>query len=767
MGEKRIKKKLILLGFAFGLFATWIIFYLSETKNLASLHMNISEKSLTFSQESGFYSEDIEIRLERASGYPNSARIYYTLDGSVPTETAYCYSKPIEIESTEDTKVITVRAVMYYKGEFDKVWTNTYVVGSNVEDRYSTPVVSIASDDDGLYGHENGILIPGKLWEEYFNSKDVKETFPGSGTPANYNEGWTREAHVTIFLPDGECTTNQLVGMTVGGNQSVADEQKTLILEADEQFDSDHATFSFDYWRDINSGFHKYKGLSSYRKIKLRNFGQESRDSLIRGAACSKLAYGAGLQETAPIQYVVVYLNGSYYGMAEMQPSYSKSYISDLYDIPNDDVEFIGESEIEFLNAIGYKDGSEVDVTTEAGRNRFEEQVDVENLLTYYAIEAIIDNTDWPWNNLKAWRYIGSEYKENSIKDGRYRFLLFDMDATFESWGETVEIFPQFFYEDKVGGETNHEWALMATLMKYQPYKEKFVNIVCDLLSTSYSEHSVANAIDSSYLDLKTELPYWLENTSIDYIKNTITTLSENLLRTRENAVNRIKKTNEHMWFYFDAEKIYMLHIDSPEYGNTIHYSMLSVYGGGEDALSYRYTNYPVTLYADIAEGQTFSYWLVNGEKIAEKELVIDERWTVENQVDVMLITEHCQDGNVIIDKISAKGSEDFIELFNGCIDSINLNQYYLSNDMKNLMQYRCPNYILAPGETLRINCKDNPEVNQYITNFNLKSKEILYLYRSDTKELVNIVEIPDMNENEIYERYQGSNQFVFTSVDE
>ncbi len=61
---------------------------------LLLLYDRHSPAGLCFSRESGFYEDSFELKLSA----PFGARIYYTLDGSLPDEDAFLYTTPILID---------------------------------------------------------------------------------------------------------------------------------------------------------------------------------------------------------------------------------------------------------------------------------------------------------------------------------------------------------------------------------------------------------------------------------------------------------------------------------------------------------------------------------------------------------------------------------------------------------------------------------------------------------------------------------------------
>lgn len=74
-----------------------------------------------------------------------------------------------------------------------------------LKDRFSTYIVCLTSDPYNLYDYEYGIMVEGKIRDEYVNSP---EYISGKLTqPANFTQqgrDWERDVYVEILSPDGE-----------------------------------------------------------------------------------------------------------------------------------------------------------------------------------------------------------------------------------------------------------------------------------------------------------------------------------------------------------------------------------------------------------------------------------------------------------------------------------------------------------------------------------------------------------------------------------
>lgn len=97
------------------------------------------------------------------------------------------------------------------------ITTHSYFFSLNSINSFTLPVVSITTQEDGFFGYNNGIYVPGIDFEDWKNT-NPDET-PNEGSPANYRrEGETaeRSAHFSI-IENNEAIYQQDVGIRIHG----------------------------------------------------------------------------------------------------------------------------------------------------------------------------------------------------------------------------------------------------------------------------------------------------------------------------------------------------------------------------------------------------------------------------------------------------------------------------------------------------------------------------------------------------------------------
>ena len=91
--------------------------------------------------------------------------------------------------------------------------------------------------------------------------------------------------------------------------------------------------------------------------------------------------------------------------------------------------EYLGELLLEELAYFT----AQADMSTDESRERlFDEFFDQENFMDYLIANTFFHNTDWPHNNVRMFRVINpNQSLNNPYNDGKWRFILHDMDMTF------------------------------------------------------------------------------------------------------------------------------------------------------------------------------------------------------------------------------------------------------------------------------------------------------------------------------------------------
>lgn len=558
----------------------------------------VREPAVRFSEEEAFQEEAFELTLRCGL---SGGTIRYTLDGSDPTMQSRIYEGPIPIEAGLPEKVTVVKAAVFQNGEPGKICTQTYFVGKGVSELFDVMVVSLSADEKVLYDEETGIL-------------------------ANYGEEgengeWDRPAYVEFYEPDGTRMLAQGTGIAISGHGSREFAQKSFKLISDSVYDPEHPTFEYDFFETDMAGNEKGQ---SYNRLVLRNGGSDHEGTMLKWNVVSRLGKDSGMV-CAGARPGILFLNGSYYGIIQLQEKYTRYNIAHAIGAQKDDIEKYEPNEINSARFGGYYNQLRQDLNDPKRMESLERQVDMTDMLKHYAVNLIMNNVDWPYHNFLSWKC--AETSSSAYGDGKVRFFLYDLDAVYQDT-TGYEVPDEFAYlmEEPVEDATD----TLYLLMQSELYRTRFVNLVCDLTATVYQEDHVLRLIEEEDEKLAgsmelyyTEEERMRQQTAVD--------------RMKEAAEESGIRVHEGLQEYLKAADPYTLRLELPD-GIQVSFSEIRLKGGESYTGTY-YHNYPLTLTAEPENGQEFYGWLVNGEEIRTAELLLDESCTAD-EMYIQLITE-------------------------------------------------------------------------------------------------------------------------------
>ena len=779
-------------------FLLWIALFWQSNTGTGSA---VTDSAFMISHESGFYRHSLHIRITPVQ----DAVIYYTTDGSEPSSTSsssFLYESPIALKASLEEKSYSLRFRLYFDdGTSSKVYSYSYILGYFIHERYHTYVVNIAGDPDSLFGYENGIFVEGKLRDDFLAEHPELEE-AAAKDPANYNiRGRESERPVSfqIFDERGTLLTSQDCGLRIFGNASRSKMQKSFQLFARKEYDTwgnFHLSLFPQLRRETDGTI-----LDRYNRLVFRNSGNDFAKAFIRDTLIQQLAADYGFPFSTPYLPSAVYINGEYFGFYWIKVPFSSGQMDEFYGATDGHFERVtiqefykkaGEDE-EAANWIiddyqtVYDAYVDAELSDDTVYRRLCRQIDVENYLSYYALEIYIGNKDWPYNNVRAWRYIADDgnYTEGTVFDGRYRYLLYDTDYSF---GLISDVPSYSCEEDNIAVLlNNYQSPIFCNLMERADCREMFTNYVCDLMNDSFSPESVYLAAQELILARDAELPHYLETLPPDVATmETVNAETANILLFAQNRPGYMHNFLQKDYALFYP---YFLHIESPE---DTKVSVNSIEDAGSEFSGIYYADNSLTLKASVNEGHRFAYWLVNGTQYREAELTLssDELKTLlsipiqeeeefaapegfgtlgyaESEtnptLDICLVEEDLPDASFTISRIRAKGTDDLVEISNPSDHEVFLKGLYLSDDAAHLKKTKIPDRVLAPGESLTLYGKKNRQMSAFAAprlDFSLRKYETLYLSDESGTILENIP-IPDMGrEGSDYVRDPFSGKF-------
>lgn len=430
-----------------------------------------------FSAESGYYSDELYVWLTSPSP---DAVIYYTHDSTVPTDSSLLYQHAIYLSGNK-----AVRARAFEEGKLP----SPIVSKSYIFDEPSVlPMVSLISDKVNIWDEVEGFYV---LGDEY----DPEWPFFG----ANFWEDWEKPFHLDYVLPDGTLGFGMELGLKIHGGYSRAFSQKSLRLIPRGGYGQ--PTIDYPLFEE--------RELSSFKRLILRNSGNEWPGTVMRDALAQRITDVAGLERQASTP-VRVYMNALYWGIYNLRERLDRFYLADHFGVDPDNLDIIEfRDEVQEGNADDYLAMLDyIEANSLADSAHFEyvkSQMDVDNYAAYCIFEIYLGNTDWPGGNIKFWR--------TREPVSRWRWLLYDLDVCLGFW-EDYQFDTLSWATDANGwGEQNQPWAtfLLRNLLRNTDWRKRFVNRYADYLNSVLRPEHFGALMDSLTFRIEPEIPLHME----------------------------------------------------------------------------------------------------------------------------------------------------------------------------------------------------------------------------------------------------------------
>jgi hypothetical protein len=608
---------------------------------------NLKENEIAFAENGYFYSENLEVEIVSSK----ACKIYYTTDGKNPDQEKKLYNNAITLNAGSEVKATCIKAKAYYEdGTESDTIVHTYFVGKNVNDRFDTLVFSVTTDPYNLYDDVYGIFVEGKLRRDYIKENPNDKIEPND--PANYNmrgKDSEREIYLEILEPDGTRITNQAAGIRTYGGWSRANLQKSIKIFARKEYDQENNKLRYEFFPFKTAANGNGNKVDTFKQLVLRNCGNDSGFAFIRDELFQTLARQAGYIDNEAVRPVTLFVNGTYQGFYWLHEVYCDEYFEDNYGKYNgtfeileggENFKILAEDESNQQIIRDYEDMyytySGMDLTNDANFKKLSEQVDVENYLSYYALQIYIGNEDWPHNNYKTYRYYtkeGEAYREAPF-DGKWRYLFHDLDFSFGIYGNGP-------LNDNIGnyigpnGEIRDTCPLFGRLLQREDCREIFIKKTLDLINGAFAPDNINDVLTAMNASRLNELnQMYGKNLIADWVQPDH--LPGRLQDIRNYGAQRADHILTKYQQYFDMGDIYMLSVQPAEGGKVKVNSYLT----DEYFVGSYYSNYKTVILPVLEKGDMFDYWLVNGNKVEQEELIITSGNILNGNVEVTCVVK-------------------------------------------------------------------------------------------------------------------------------
>ncbi len=560
--------------------------------------LDVRNPEVHFSKKDAFQEEAFDLTL---SAGIRGGTIYYTLNGDTPTTESDIYTAPIRVEAGLPMETTVVKAMVVRGGVESSVYTQTYFVGQGVSELFDTMVVSLTTDQANLYDEQTGIFTN---WDQVNDE----------------NGTWERPAYIEFYEQDGTPMIAQGTGIAVSGHGSRGYDQKSIKLIASKKYDMDHPKFNYDFFETDMAG--NTTG-QSYNRLVLRNGGSDHEGTMIKWNVVSRLGKEAGIV-CAGARPGVLFVNGEYYGIIQLQEKYTRYNVSAAIGSQKKDITKYEPNEVNSSRFGEYYGKLHTDLNDPERQASLEESVDMTDMLRHYAVNCIMNNIDWPFHNFLSWKC--DTGTNSAYADGKVRFFLYDLDGVYgdTSNSEIANVF-DYLMQEPVEDMTD----TLSLLMKSDKYRTQFVNMVCDLTSTTFAADHVLQIIDEEDQKIAHSMALYYTDAERARQQAAVDDM-------KESAAESCVVAHAGLQSNLGATDPYTLKLQVPE-GLSVAFSQIRLSGETEYEGIY-YHNYPLTLVVNDDGGHAY-HWMVNGMQVDGSELLLDSSYT-DNELDIQLVID-------------------------------------------------------------------------------------------------------------------------------
>ena len=537
---------------------------------------------------------------------------------------------------------------------------------------YTLPVISIVGDKRFFTDPKIGFDCDG--------DGTNGQTGNGQNSPRNYNCDWDRPVNFSYLSPEGEMLFNQDVNISASGGYTRSQRFRSFKLKSSKIFDGQN---KMDY------PFYPQKPYNRNKTLLVRNGGNDvwRHNARFIDPALETIIQRSGIDvDVQSYVPVIEYVNGELRGVLNLrEPNNDKfAYANWGYD----------DEELDAFENLKMKNGDKEAINRifELGKHindpgaydELKTLLDIDEFTNYMAVTLFLFNDDWPNNNIKGYR---------SRKDGRYRFVSFDLDYAFAGcWGDSGEDPFKWFSGFKDKNDQNKDFVIFfLNLLGHKEYCRKFIDTFC-VVGGSVFEPTRAGMIVDELLDNVKDMCKLMRDQGISdgHEPNKAATTIKNNLKNRSYKMTGYMKAFSYLNLGSNAQAV---GINTDTEGARIFVNDIEV--PYADFNGHLFS--PVKLKAQAPAGYKFTGWKKGSETLSTN-AVID--LPTDNSLSLTATFEKVSESMipVRINEVSANNGifandnwkrNDWVELYNTTDAAIDVEGMYLSDNPQKPEKYQ------------------------------------------------------------------------------
>lgn len=527
----------------------------------------------TFSATSGIY-QDV-LNLELSHDNPDIELKYFENDLTSPIETDLA-------ETTLMLEASTIICAQATKKGFpsSELKCESFII----KEGHDLPVLSLIANHSKLFDTETGIFQAGP---------NADENWPFWG--ANFWSNEDAEVYFQYFNTTSDTTFYGHGDLEMhGGRESRTNPQKTFRLKAKNKYNQplfEHPFFSAKVDK------------TSYKRLVIRNASGDFNAGHCRDGFLQDYLIRADLNLDAnSYEPIVVYINGDYYGVMGLREKMDEYYALSNYETTDIDLLEVnglllfGDStaftkHYEFILAEDLSNPEKYEIA--------KSYFDIENLTDYFIAQIGNVSTAWPQNNIKYWR--------PKTPEGKWRYLLFDMDIALGRHAWTLASEDALLNKMTSFGDTNVFINTINAFLANTDFSNYFFNRHQDLFNTVLDQETMLPKFDTFINKIEREMPLHFERWPSNNFPNW-----ENKEQEKIRTFIRGRATYATQYFddFFELGGTYDLQLDS-NYPDLTTFELNSLEKIANDFVGIYFKAIPITVTANKIDAAYFNHWEV------------------------------------------------------------------------------------------------------------------------------------------------------------
>ena len=615
--------------------------------------------------EAGFYEGTQNVSI--TSDEPNSS-IYYTLNGSLPSEESNSYSGDLTLSGTKIVKAIVVSENPEILPSF--ISFNTYFIDEN----HSLPVLSTSADELTVLLNGNQSLRPhGTI--EYFDAQ-------GNRKDAGYGE-YNKHGQDSWQFPQR----------------------------------------SFDYIARDEMGYHdaindkllEYSERESFQRIIIRASGDDNYPGIdssahTRDVFIQKLANKNNLNvDLRRGDRCVVYANGVFWGVYSIREKVSDSDYTDFYyDQDKYNIQYLmnwGGTWAQYGGQDAFDDWYEIhsfalsnDLSVQANYQQVADEIDVTSLVDYILINSFVVCTDWINWNTSWWR--GLDPSGSHLKWG---YVLWDEDATFNHYinytgvpNENPDADP--CYPEGITADPEQHIVLLNKLLENEEFRQYYITRYMDLMNTTFKEEEMIGVLEDIEYAITPDMPQHIERWG-----GSMNEWQDNVQKIKDFIIDRIDYIPGGLNDCYNLTGPYNITLNvEPEGAGQIQLNSITV-----DTNDYPWSgsyNGGITMLLGAEQNNAdyvFDHWELDNHLVVDAN-AINTSFFLEQAENVTAVFSFEGGSEIVINEINYKDSpgfevKDWVELYNNSDISVDISGWVFK-DSDDLHEFIIPSGTVMPA---------------------------------------------------------------------